>query len=52
MSPALAQELHDARAKTVQQIADLFGLPRSAVYGHLDKNTTMLRQPKKSPADA
>lgn len=49
---ALAQELYDARIKTVQQIADLFGVPRSTVYGHLDKNTTVLRQPKKSPAEA
>ncbi len=32
---ALAQELYDARDKTVQQIADLFGVPRSTVYGHL-----------------
>jgi DNA invertase Pin-like site-specific DNA recombinase len=45
--PALAQELYDARAKTVQQIADLFGVPRSTVYGHLNKETTVSRQPKK-----
>ncbi|MEU6409125.1 helix-turn-helix domain-containing protein [Microbispora sp. NPDC046933] len=32
---ALAQELYDTRDKTVQQIADLFGVPRSTVYGHL-----------------
>jgi DNA-binding MarR family transcriptional regulator len=32
---ALAQELYDARDKTVQQIADLFDVPRSTVYGHL-----------------
>ncbi|WP_407654794.1 helix-turn-helix domain-containing protein [Actinomadura luzonensis] len=31
---ALAQELYDARVKTVQQIADLLGVPRSTVYGH------------------
>lgn len=30
---ALAQQLYDAREKTVQQIADLFGVPRSTVYG-------------------
>jgi DNA invertase Pin-like site-specific DNA recombinase len=44
---ALAQELYDARVKTVQQIADLFGVPRSTVYGHLNKEKTVSRQPKK-----
>lgn len=44
---ALAQELYNARVKTVQQIADLFGVPRSTVYGHLNKETTVSRQPKK-----
>lgn len=44
----LAQQLYDARDKTVQQIADLFGVPRSTVYGHLDKSKTVRRQPKKS----
>jgi len=44
---ALAQELYDARVKTVQQIADLLGVPRSTVYGHLNKETTVSRQPKK-----
>ena len=33
----LAQQLYDARGKTVQQIADLFGVPRSTVYGHLNR---------------
>ena len=37
---ALAQELYDARDKTVQQIADLFGVPRSTVYGHLKSSQT------------
>lgn len=46
---ALAQQLYDARVKTVQQIADLFGVPRSTVYGHLDKDTTVHRQPKTEP---
>ncbi len=32
---ALAQQLYDARDKTVAQIAALFGVPRSTVYGHL-----------------
>lgn len=44
---ALAQELYDARVKTVQQIADLFGVPRSTVYGHLNKEATVPRQSKK-----
>lgn len=34
---ALAQELYDKREKTVQQIADLFGVPRTTVYGHLNR---------------
>jgi DNA invertase Pin-like site-specific DNA recombinase len=40
LSPAqvqLAQQLYDAREKTVQQIADLFGVPRTTVYNHLDR---------------
>ncbi|MEV5898019.1 recombinase family protein [Nonomuraea fuscirosea] len=44
---ALAQELYDARVRTVQQIADLFGVPRSTVYGHL-KGDTVLRQLKEA----
>ncbi|MER5422763.1 recombinase family protein [Streptosporangium roseum] len=44
---ALAQQLYDAREKTVQQIADLFGVPRSTVYGHLDRDRTVPRQPRK-----
>jgi DNA invertase Pin-like site-specific DNA recombinase len=31
----LAQQLYDRREKTVQQIADLFGVPRTTVYNHL-----------------
>lgn len=34
----IAQQLYDARTKTVQQIADMFGVARTTVYGHL--NTT------------
>lgn len=45
---ALAQQLYNAREKTVQQIADLFGVPRSTVYGHLNKAKTVPRQPKKT----
>lgn len=48
---ALAQQLYDARDKTVQQIADLFGVPRSTVYGHLDREGVVLRQPKRSAAE-
>lgn len=33
----LAQQLYDAREKTVQQIADLFGVPRGTLYGHLNR---------------
>ena len=33
---ALAQQLYDAGERTVQQIADLFSVPRTTVYGHLD----------------
>jgi DNA invertase Pin-like site-specific DNA recombinase len=47
---ALAQQLYDAREKTVQQIADLFGVPRSTVYGHLDREKTVPRQPKRTTA--
>lgn len=36
---ALAQQLYDARDKTVTQIAALFGVPRSTVYGHLTVST-------------
>lgn len=43
---ALAQRLYDQREKTVQQIADMFGVPRSTVYGHLDKTKIVPRQPK------
>jgi DNA invertase Pin-like site-specific DNA recombinase len=32
----LGQELYDGGSHTVQQIADLFSLPRTTVYGHLD----------------
>jgi DNA invertase Pin-like site-specific DNA recombinase len=48
---ALAQQLYDMRDKTVQQIADLFGVPRSTVYGNL-KGDTVRRQPKKAPERA
>ncbi|MFF8589916.1 recombinase family protein [Streptomyces sp. NPDC015220] len=41
---ALAQELYDERKKTVQEIADLFGVPRTTVYGHLDRSTDNARK--------
>ncbi|MFE4369677.1 helix-turn-helix domain-containing protein [Streptomyces sp. NPDC056835] len=44
---ALPQQLYDAREETVQQIVDLFGVPRSTVYGHLDKTKIVPRRPKK-----
>jgi len=34
-----AQQLYDAGEHTVQQIADLLSVPRSTVYGHLDKTS-------------
>ncbi len=36
---ALAQQQYDAGDKTVQQIADLFGVSRSTVYGYLNRPT-------------
>jgi DNA invertase Pin-like site-specific DNA recombinase len=39
----LAQQLYDKREKTVQQIADLFGVPRGTVYGHLNTSTARRR---------
>lgn len=41
----LAQQLYDARTHTVQQIADLIGVPRTTIYGHLAK-------PSRTPAAA
>ncbi|CUM37003.1 possible resolvase, N-terminal [Streptomyces venezuelae] len=43
-----AQQLYDAREKNVLQIVDMFNVPRSTVYGHLDKTKTLTRQPKKT----
>jgi len=34
---ALAQQLYDAGEKTVQQIAEVFAVPRSTVYGYLNR---------------
>lgn len=35
----LAQQLYDTGEHTVQEIADIFGVPRTTVYGHLDQST-------------
>jgi len=40
---ALAQRLYDAGEHTVAQIAGMLGVPRSTVYGHLDKATVGTR---------
>jgi DNA invertase Pin-like site-specific DNA recombinase len=41
---ALAQELYDKREKTVQEIADLFSVPRTTVYGHLNRSGANARK--------
>jgi len=33
----LAQQLYDGGDRTVRQIADILSVPRSTIYGHLDK---------------
>ncbi|MEU7066873.1 recombinase family protein [Streptomyces sp. NPDC046161] len=43
----LAQELYDKREKTVQEIADLFGVPRTTVYGHLNRSDGNARKASK-----
>jgi len=50
---ALAQRLYDAGEHTVEQIADIFSVPRTTVYGHLD-NATKGQRPgsQRSPAPA
>lgn len=45
---ALARQLYNTRAKTVQQIADILRVPRSTLYGYLGASTTA-RQPRKAP---
>ena len=34
-----AQEKYDSRSWTVREIADLYGVPRTTVYGYLDRNS-------------
>lgn len=41
----IAQGLYDAGEKTVQQIADILKVPRTTVYGHLDRTKSPPRQP-------
>jgi DNA invertase Pin-like site-specific DNA recombinase len=36
---ALAQQLYDAGERTIQQIADIFNVPRTTVYGHLEASS-------------
>jgi DNA invertase Pin-like site-specific DNA recombinase len=50
---ALAQQLYDTGERTVQQIADLFNVPRTTVYGHLDPASKGKRPTsQRSPANA
>ena len=37
---AVAQDLYDSGQKTVQQIADILKVPRTSIYGHLDRTPT------------
>jgi DNA invertase Pin-like site-specific DNA recombinase len=41
----MAQQLYDARDKTVQEIADLFGVPRTTVYNHLQRQPASPAEP-------
>src|SRR5664279_2072574 len=47
----LAQQLYDAKEKTVQQIGDLFGVPRSTVYGYLTSSTASSTGPVSPPGE-
>ncbi|MEO3830354.1 hypothetical protein [Actinomadura sp. B10D3] len=46
---ALAQELYDARVKTVQQIADLFGVPHSNRLRPTSTKTPPCRASRRRP---
>ncbi|MGP4090773.1 hypothetical protein [Streptomyces sp. KR55] len=46
---ALAQRLYDEREKAVQQLVDMFGVPRSTGYGNVDREKTVPRQPMSLP---
>ena len=45
------KQMYAAGENTVQEIADIFGVPRTTVYGHLDK-ATVGRQPAWAPEAA
>ena len=44
----LAQQLYDAGEKTVVQIAEMLSVPRTTVYGHLDKRSQATRAQTRS----
>jgi hypothetical protein len=46
---ALAQQLYDAREKTVQRIAGLFDVPRSTIYGDFDQAATTVEPLARTP---
>jgi DNA-binding CsgD family transcriptional regulator len=48
----VAQQLYDAGHHTVQQIADMSGVPRSTVYGHLNKTSIGTRPVTPAPGRA
>lgn len=39
----VVQQLYDAREMTVRQIADMFGVPRSTIYGHLNRDVDQVQ---------
>lgn|GEM_PF-4666025 len=47
-----AQQLYDAGNHTVQRIADLLQVPRSTIYGHLNKESIGRRPTDKGPMQA
>ncbi|MBB5597664.1 recombinase family protein [Neomicrococcus lactis] len=47
-----AQQLYDAGTHTVQRIADLLQVPRSTIYGHLDKASIGRRPTAKATLEA
>ena len=48
---ALAQRLYDAGENTVAQIAAMLNVPRTTVYGHLNKNKSASTSTAHSPGD-
>ncbi len=48
---AVAQQLYNAGEHTVQQIADMFGVPRSTIYGHLEKASVGRRLTTRNEAE-